>query len=661
VTTLGSSDPPHSRYGTTAAEEFLATAFEWLPIGVLMVNADGAIVLANREIERMFGYIREELLGNSVDMLVPDRWRPKHADLRQRFLQHPRPRSMGAGRELFGRRKDGSDVAVEIGLTPIPHGDSHFVVVSVIDITERRRIETELRAAQEERLRFETLVGELGAEFINLRADDVDRAIEDALGRVVRMLDLDRSALFQVVEASGDFVHTHQWTRPGWASPPPRVSAREQFPWLLAQLRAGEVVSFTTLDEVPDATDRESLRRIGTKSNVTVPIVIGGKTSAAVTFAAIRGARDWPPVVVNRLRVVALIFGNAIARKQADDALHRAMAEVADLRNRLRDENAYLRNELKVLTGAPAIVGNSPAIRRVLEQARQVAPTDTTVLLLGETGTGKTLFAARIHESSPRHERALVRVNCASLSAAWIENELFGSEQGSHVDGEPRRVGRLELAHTSTVFLDEIADLPLAAQAHLARVLQEKQFQPFGSARPIKVDVRIIAATRHDLTRRIDEAAFRDDLYYLLNVFPIQIPPLRDRPEDIPLLVWRFVDEFSDAYGKPIDTIDKATMAALQRYEWPGNARELRNVVERAMIVARGRHLRIALPERGSGATRRSETLASVEKEHITAILVACNWQIRGKHGAAARLGLKADALLGRMAKLGIRAPRDGR
>lgn len=295
----------------------------------------------------------------------------------------------------------------------------------------------------------------------------------------------------------------------------------------------------------------------------------------------------------------------------------------------------------------------------MLEQVRQVAATESTVLLFGETGTGKTLLAARIHELSARSERAMVRVNCASLSAARIENELFGSDRWSPVEAGPRHVGLLELANTSSVFLDEIADLPLEAQAGLARALQQKQFQPLGSARPIKVDLRIIAATRHDLTRRIDEGTFRDDLYYLLNVFPIHVPPLRDRPEDIPLLVWRFVDELSGAYGQPIDAIDKPTMAALQAYDWPGNARELRNAVERAMIVASCRHLRIPLPGRGTGAMRRSQTLAGIEKEHITAVLAACNGQITGKGGAAARLGLTPGALMSRMTRLGIR-PRRG-
>jgi transcriptional regulator with GAF, ATPase, and Fis domain len=397
------------------------------------------------------------------------------------------------------------------------------------------------------------------------------------------------------VDGGGDFVHTHQWTRPGWAPPPPRVSAAEQFPWHLARVRAGEMVSFTAIDEVPDEVDRESLRRIGTKSGVTVPLLVGGQAWGALTFATVREPRTWTPAVVNRLRVIAHVVAGAIARKGEDERRRRGLDELAAARDHLRDENQYLRDELRALTGTAAIVGHSRAIRRVIEQVRQVAPTDTTVLLVGETGTGKALLAARIHELSARSERAMVRVNCLSLSAGWVEDVLVGAERDSLADLEPRHVGRLELANHSTVYLDEVADLPLEAQASLMRMLQENQVQPIGG-RPRTVDVRVIAATRKDLKRCIEEGTFRDDLYYRLNVFPIHVPPLRERREDIPLLVWRFVDEFSAAFRRPIDAIDQVSMAALQEYAWPGNARELRNVIERAMIVPSSRRLRVPLP-----------------------------------------------------------------
>ena len=659
MTTGGVDHHRHAALGIDALPEFLRAAVEWLPTGVLIVNADSMILAANREIERVFGYTSTELTGESVDVLVPDASRSAHAGLRDNYLRHPKPRIMAAAREVFGRRKDGSEVPVEVRLTPVALGETRFVLASVIDVSDRNRLQRSVRASRDERRQFEALVGDLGAEFVNLRPDDIDRTIEEALGRVVRTLDLDRSALFQLVDESGDFVHTHQWTRPGWPSPSPRVPAAEQLPWHLTQIRAGHLVSFETLDEVPDEIDRASLARLGTRSSITVPIAIEGRTWGAVSFGVVRDSRQWTPEVINRLRVVALIFASVLARRQGDEALRRAVVEGAAMRDRLRDENAYLREELKGLTGAPIIVGHSPAFRRVLELIRQAASTDSTVLLLGETGTGKAMLANRIHELSARRERAMVRVNCASLSAAWIESELFGAEDGTFAATESRHVGRLQLANGSTVFLDEIADLPLDAQAILTRVLRNRHIQPHGSATPMTVDVRIVAATRKDLTRCIAEGTFRDDLYDQLNVVPIHLPPLRERPEDIPLFVWRFVDEFSEAYGKRIDAIDQESMAAMQRHSWPGNARELRNLVERAMIVPTGRRLRIALPPNERGVIRRHEALADVEKEHITQVLFACGGQIDGKAGAAARLGLTARALKMRMAKLGVRRPRE--
>ena len=596
---MAPTDPTHRNHGGNGPPDLLREAVEAVPIGVLIVNADGVVVLVNREVERLFGYTRSELLGQSVDVLVPDASRTHLATARGQYASQAPRQATGAGRELFGRRRDGSEVAIEVSLRPISFGDTAFVIASVVDATEWRHVAGATRIADDERMRFEALVGELGAELVNVKVDDVDRAIEEALGRVVRTLNLDRSALFQL-EDDGDFVHTHQWTRPGWAVPPPRVSARNEFPWHLAQVRAGELVSFTTTDDVPSEQDRETLRRFSTKSGVTVPLVIGGHVWGALSFATAREPRTWTPEIINRLRVVALLFANVLGRRRADEALRRALAESADLRNRLREENAYLRHELTVSTGGPAIVGHSAAIRRVLEQVREVADTDSTVLILGETGTGKALIAARIHELSKRRDRALVRVNCVSPSAAWIEGELFGSEQGSYARAESRRVGRVELADRSTIVLDEIADLPLDTQAALTRVLQEKQIQPLGSARPVSVDVRVIATTRKDLARCMAEGTFRDDLYYLLNVFPIHVPPLRERPDDVPLLVWRFVDEFSASLGKVIEAIDNGSMAALQAYAWPGNARELRNVVERAMIVAKDRRLRISLTGRAT-------------------------------------------------------------
>jgi PAS domain S-box-containing protein len=633
------------------AFEVLATAIDSLPVGVMVIGGDLVIARVNREIERLFGYAGGELIGRSIHELVPDA--PRAADGEALPAADVNGDPHGAGR-LYGRRKDGSEISISMRWTPVRARGRMLIVASIAALSDTWGFGAVPRALADEQVEFERLVGELGAQFVNVRPGEVDRTIEDALERLVRRLELDRSSLFQV-EESGDFIHTHHWTRPGWAPPIPRVSAREQFPWHLAQVRGGELVSFTTIDQVPDATDRDSLRRIGTKAAVTIPLTIGGEVRGALTFAAVREERCWTDAEINRMRVMAHIFASALERKAADEQVRRTIEDAYEMRERLRRENEYLRRELKSVLGAPPIVGHSTAIRRVLEQVRQVAPTESAVLLLGETGTGKTLLATDIHELSSRSEHAMVRVNCASLSAAAMEGELVGSEKGSYVDDELSHLGRLELATGSTVFLDEVADLSLEAQASLVRVLQDKQIQRVGTTRPVRVDVRIVAATRKDLRRCIEDGAFRDDLYYQLNVFPIHVPPLRERPEDIPLLVWRFVDEFSKAYGKPIDAIDQASMSALQAYRWPGNARELRNVVERAIIVAAGRRLHIPLPSNANGATRRAATLAAIEREHISRVLALCDGRTSGKGGAAERLGVSPRVLRLKMTALGIR------
>ncbi len=333
-----------------------------------------------------------------------------------------------------------------------------------------------------------------------------------------------------------------------------------------------------------------------------------------------------------------------------------ALEEAERLKEQLQAENRSLR-EAGESGRSNEIVGRSPALRQVLEQVRQVAATDSTVLLVGETGTGKELFAAEIHELGPRRGRPMVRVNCAAIPATLIESELFGREKGAFTGALARQVGRFELANRSTIFLDEIGDLPTDVQIKLLRVLEERQVERLGDPHPIAVDTRVIAATHQDLEKRVAEGTFREDLFYRLNVFPIRVPPLRERLEDIPLLVWRFAEEFAKPFGKRIESINQESLAALTQYPWPGNIRELRNVVERAMIVATGPRLTIPVPQMTPAATRRSAKLADVEKEHIRGVLDSAGWRVRGPGGAAERLGLKPTTLETRMAKLGIRRP----
>jgi len=298
-------------------------------------------------------------------------------------------------------------------------------------------------------------------------------------------------------------------------------------------------------------------------------------------------------------------------------------------------------------------------MKKVLMQASQVARTDSSVLILGETGTGKALLARAIHDMSARKNRPMVSVNCAALPPTLIENELFGREKGAFTGALTRMAGRFEVADGSTLFLDEIGELPLELQAKLLRVIEEGTFERLGSTKALHVDVRLITATNRDLAREVEGGRFRNDLFYRLNVFPIVIPPLRERTEDIPLLVWAFVAEFQKKMGKRIDNIPKKTMDTLQSYEWPGNGRELRNVIERAMIVSSGKTLEVFFPETAEAASSGEGelNLQDMERRHIISVLKRTSWHVTGKGGAAEILGLKGTTLQSKMKKLGITRP----
>jgi transcriptional regulator with GAF, ATPase, and Fis domain len=303
------------------------------------------------------------------------------------------------------------------------------------------------------------------------------------------------------------------------------------------------------------------------------------------------------------------------------------------------------------------IAGESPAIRNVLALARRVAETDATVLVLGETGTGKEMIASYVHAHSQRRNHQMVCVNCAAIPATLIESELFGREKGAYTDAFTSQAGRFELAHRSTIFLDEIGDLSTEVQVKLLRVLEERRIERLGSVSSIRIDTRVIAATHRSLDQDIATGAFRADLFYRLNVFPLRVPPLRERTEDIPLLVWRFIEEFSPAFGRSIEDVPADNMAALQRYKWPGNIRELRNAVERAMILARGSVLRIHVPTPLALGRLPSQRLIDVQKDYIRKVLETSHWRVRGAGGAAERLGLRPTTLETRMAKLGLIRP----
>jgi len=344
-------------------------------------------------------------------------------------------------------------------------------------------------------------------------------------------------------------------------------------------------------------------------------------------------------------------------RKQLEQQLQTRLAEIERLKRELEQENIYLREEARHVFGHDEVVGQSDAMREILTRVEQVAATDSTVLIVGETGTGKELIARAIHNLSRRKDRPLVTVNCASLPPSLVESELFGREKGAYTGAMTMMKGRFEFADGSTLFLDEIGDLPLEIQAKLLRVLEEGRFERLGSSKTIHVDVRILAATNRDLAHDVQVGKFRKDLYFRLNVFPVTVPPLRERPVDIPLLTWSFVREFEKKMGKRIESIPRRTMEALQRYPWPGNVRELRNVVEHAMIITNGKTLEVRVPALAAEETLASSALEDVERKHILNVLERTRWRLTGAGGAAEQLGLKRTTLQSRMKKLGIKRP----
>jgi transcriptional regulator with GAF, ATPase, and Fis domain len=331
-----------------------------------------------------------------------------------------------------------------------------------------------------------------------------------------------------------------------------------------------------------------------------------------------------------------------------------ANEHIREMKEHLERENLCLKQEIKPQGNHFEIVGRSEPILRVLRNAEKVAATDSTVLLLGETGSGKELIARTIHRNSKRKGRPMVNVNCAALPASLVENELFGRERGAYTGALTREIGRFELADRSTIFLDEIGELPFELQSKLLRVLQEGEFERLGSSKTIHVDIRLIAATSRDLEAAVKEGRFREDLYYRLNVFPIRVPPLRERREDIPMLAWHFLRELGARMGRDVQSVRATTMNALQSYTWPGNVRELRNLIERNLIINSGPVFEAELPERSSAMPSAATSIEEVARDHILRMLERSSWRVRGLGGAADALGLKPTTLEARMKKLGI-------
>ncbi|CRI64206.1 Transcriptional regulator, NifA subfamily, Fis family [Thiocapsa sp. KS1] len=515
---------------------------------------------------------------------------------------------------------------------------------------------------------FEDLLTDLAASFINVEASALDAHIQAALRRIVRFLGLDRCTIGRFDDALAQWTVTHSWAQEGIA-PIPSPLAEAHFPYLVARVRAGLPTIAQRLSDLPPeaSLDRQSLLRLGQKSLAVFPLSADAQVLGWVSFGAVRREHAWPDDLVRRLRLIAGIFANALMRRRKETALKEALAENVALRERVEAENAVWREEALLCGSFDDLVGESPILRRVLLQVEQVARTDSTVLVLGETGTGKDLIATAIHRRSRRAEHPLIRVNCAALPPTLIESELFGHEKGAFTGAIARKIGRFEVAHGGTLVLDEIGELPRELQAKLLRVLQSGEFERLGATATRRSDARVIASTNRDLEAMSRDGSFRPDLFYRLSVFPITVPPLRERKEDIALLTAYFVEKLRAKLGRPALRIPDRAVAALMAYDWPGNVRELENIVERSMILSPGATMVVdVLPRTTTGARATTDnrsagtdnrTLDEVERDHILAVCAACDWRINGTGNAAERLGINPNTLRSRMLKLGIARP----
>ncbi|RLC00502.1 MAG: Fis family transcriptional regulator [Deltaproteobacteria bacterium] len=507
--------------------------------------------------------------------------------------------------------------------------------------------------------KFEDLIFELFASFVNAPAEQVDQKVEQVLQQIGTILGLDRTDFVQINQENGKLQITQSWAQKGIQSLA-GLFTEEPFP-LITRLvtRSDKKILFANPHDLPEKslTDTLSFEKIGIKSGVMIPYFSQGKCVCVVALGTHSNFRPNNSVdLVQRLRLIGEIIFNAMTRKEADLKLQNSFSEIKALKKQLKKENVCLKKEIESIQHRDEIIGESDAIRKILVEIGQVGKTDSSVLITGETGTGKGMVAMAIHKSSSRKRRAMVTVNCAALPSSLVEGELFGREKGAYTGALTKQAGRFEIADGSTLFLDEIGELSMELQVKLLRVLEEGEFERLGSSKTLRTNVRVITATNQDLGKKIREGKFRQDLFYRLNVFPIHISPLRQRTDDIMPLTWSFIQKFSENMGRQINTIEKDSLEAIKNYSWPGNVRELRNVIEHSFIVGTDKTLRVSLVENiDSGLVL---NLQDHEKAHILQVIGSTNWRIRGHKGAAEILGLKPTTLYSRMKKLGIKRPK---
>jgi formate hydrogenlyase transcriptional activator len=665
ITFIDITDRKQAEAALRKSEERWRSVYENSAIGVALTDLNGRFLAVNRAYEGMLGYTEEELRKLTFLEITEEDYCDANWELVSELLEGKRQQFQI---EKQYRRKDGTLrwVSNNVSLVPGTESMPRFIMALSEDITQRKQAEAALRKSEEKN---RILLQINNAIITNLTQQALLHSISEALHPV---FPFDRCAitLYQPERDSFRFLAVEGELHSDYFQTGLEFSRDETCgSWVFEHLRP---LVRRDLEKEREYANERRLAAEGIRSMCVVPLALQGECIGLLSLVSQQKNRysDEDAVFLQEVaNQVALAIQNM-----------RSYEEIDSLKARLEKENVYLREELHTEHNFEEIVGNSPALLKVLHTVDQVAPTDSTVLIYGETGTGKELVARAIHSRSARNGRALVNVNCSAISAGLVESELFGHMKGAFTGALERRIGRFELAHGGTIFLDEIGELSLETQVKLLRVLQEHEFEPVGSSRSLRVDVRVIAATNRNLSEAVQAGRFRSDLFYRLNVFPVELPPLRERRSDIPQLVAFCISRFSQRLGKKIDGVSRESMENLVNYPWPGNIRELQNVIERAVVLSAEPTLRldrdlmpVAASIKGMEAQETDApehrqpdlespkplpTLDEVDRNHILAALQHTGGVVDGPKGAARILNLHPNTLRHRMAKLSIKGSR---
>lgn len=615
-----------------------------------ILDYEGAIYDVNQQACLSLGYTREEILGMNISEVDT-------IDHMQKFWKTLKP-----GQHIIfegtHRRKDGSIFSVEVSLSRLDLREKNLLLALARDITDRKKKEEELK----KHAKFQELVSKISTKFSALSGFDLETAIHNALGEIGKYFNSDTVRLYRL-SLKGEVVKIRNMWRDERLAPPKEMLEihKLKYPNLAKHYSNGEATVFSNYEESPEWPEmRKILKFFGTKAGVGVPIEIDESGVDIFAMDKVHSEHIWPLDIVVQSKIIGRVLLSAMRRREAEIQIQEHFDEVKSLKDQLEVDNIYLHEEIKLNHNYENIIGESRDLQYALHRVEKIAPTGTTVLILGETGTGKELFARAIHDASPFANRPIIKVNCATLPKELIESELFGHEKGAFTGAIEKRIGRFELANGTTIFLDEIGELPLELQPKLLRILQEGEFERLGSSKTIKVNVRVIAATNRNLEEEVQQGRFRLDLYYRVKVFPITVPPLRKRKEDIPLLLNYIVKKHCRKLGIEINEIPQRTLDSLQKYSWPGNIRELENVIESAIITSQSHVLHVELPTTSILQNNVEQSLEEVERDHIVKILNLKNWRIEGSKGAAVVLNMNPATLRSRMQKLGIEKPRLG-